>query len=369
MKKGNGNFLTQHYEWIAVTVAVVALALAAFYFVNTLNDDGEARAAEKVRRIDARKSDANVVAPADMSMYQILMRNTQAPTAVGELNPVGYSFLASGRRVFCALPDCHAPIPPDTKQCPICKRDQPEEEAPEVVLDADGDGIPDEWERRFGLSPSNPNDADEDLDGDAFTNREEYEAGTDPSDRNSHPDYLNSLSIKLPLKQTTLPFYLRSYMKTPNGMRLEFFNPSEKNEYGARGVAYSVFVEQDIGDTGFVAKAFEQKKGTKKIAGGAGARREFDASFATVVRKSDGKEIKVVVQSDAKKPKREPVDVQAVLVYQRGDVKEFTVVPTSKLPLSGIEYVVKEIKPVGKGASVTIVDPAGNERTIEALEQ
>ena len=367
MKQGNGNFFTQHYEWLAAAVAIVALALAALFFVKAMGEDGEASAAEKVRRIDARRSDANVVAQPDMSLYQILMRNTQAPTSVGELNPVGYSFLASGRRVFCALPDCHAPIPPDSKQCPVCKRDQPEEEKPEVVLDADDDGLPDEWERRFGLSPSNSGDADEDLDGDGFTNREEYEAGTDPSDRHSHPDYLDSLKLKLPLKQTTLPFYLRSYMKTPNGMKLEFFNPNEKNDYGTRGKAYSVFVDQDIGATGFVAKSFEQKKSVAKIAGGGGATREVDASFAMVERKSDGKQIKVVVSGA--KPKRAAVDVQAVLVYERGEVKEFTVVPADKINLNGSEYVVKEIKSVGKGASVTLVDSTGKERTLEALEQ
>ena len=367
MKKGNGNFFTQHYEWIALAVAVVALALAAVFFMNAIGEDGEASAAEEIRRIDARKSDASGVAQADMSLYQILMRTTKAPTQVGDVDPKGYSFLASARRVFCALPDCHAPIPPDSKVCPVCNKEQPEEAKPEVVLDADEDGLPDEWERRVGLSPSNPNDADEDLDGDGFTNREEFEAGTDPSDRHSHPDYLDSLKLKLPLKQTTLPFYLRAYRPTPSGTRLEFFNPSEKNDYGGRGNVYSVFVNEEIGSTGFIAKSFEQKESTVKIAGGGGATRKVDSSFAIVERKSDGKQIKVVVSGA--KPKRAAVDVQATLVYERGDVKEFSVVPSGKISLNGNEYVVKEIKSVGKGAAVTLVDSTGNERTLEALEQ
>lgn len=367
MKQGNGNFFTQHYEWLAAAVAIVALALAALFFVKAMGEDGEASAAEKVRRIDARRSDANVVAQPDMSLYQILMRNTQAPTSVGELNPVGYSFLASGRRVFCALPDCHAPIPPDSKQCPVCKRDQPEEEKPEVVLDADDDGLPDEWERRFGLSPNNSGDADEDLDGDGFTNREEFEAGTDPTDRNSHPDYLDSLAVRLPLKQTTLPFYLRSYMKTPGGMKLEFVNPKERNDYGTLGKTYSSYVNGEIGETGFSVKNFEQKERTVKIKGGGGATRKLDVSFATIERKSDGRQIDVVVSGD--KPKYVPVDVQAVLVYSRGAVKEFTVVSGDKIDLNGSEYVVKDIKSAAKGAVVTLEDAAGKSRTIEALEQ
>lgn len=48
--------------------------------------------------------------------------------------------------------------------------------------DADADGIPDEWERRYGLNPADETDAELDLDGDGLTNRDEYEAGTHPGD-------------------------------------------------------------------------------------------------------------------------------------------------------------------------------------------
>lgn len=52
--------------------------------------------------------------------------------------------------------------------------------------DQDGDGLPDYWEYiysddRTGMNP------EEDLDGDGFTNREEFEAGTDPTDPTDHP--------------------------------------------------------------------------------------------------------------------------------------------------------------------------------------
>lgn len=52
------------------------------------------------------------------------------------------------------------------------------EPAPE---DTDGDGMPDAWERRFGLDRRNAADGCEDADADGYTNLEEYLYGTDPT--------------------------------------------------------------------------------------------------------------------------------------------------------------------------------------------
>ena len=46
--------------------------------------------------------------------------------------------------------------------------------------DSDGDGMPDEWESRYGLNPTDPADAAQDPDGDGLTNLQEFRAGTDP---------------------------------------------------------------------------------------------------------------------------------------------------------------------------------------------
>lgn len=43
-----------------------------------------------------------------------------------------------------------------------------------VPADSDHDGIPDEWEQRFGLNPNDPRDANTDPDGSGYTNLERY---------------------------------------------------------------------------------------------------------------------------------------------------------------------------------------------------
>jgi pectate lyase len=59
----------------------------------------------------------------------------------------------------------------------------PELKSAPAPKDSDGDGMPDEWERRYGLNPSDPSDGKRDKDNDGYTNVEEYLNKTDPTKR------------------------------------------------------------------------------------------------------------------------------------------------------------------------------------------
>ncbi|OUR87103.1 hypothetical protein A9Q81_26960 [Gammaproteobacteria bacterium 42_54_T18] len=57
-------------------------------------------------------------------------------------------------------------------------------------IDTDNDGMDDNWELSFGLDPTNPGDAEGDLDEDGLTNAEEYTLGTAPNNIDSDSDTL-----------------------------------------------------------------------------------------------------------------------------------------------------------------------------------
>lgn len=57
-----------------------------------------------------------------------------------------------------------------------------------VRIDGDGDGMPQDWEDRFGLSDGDAGDAEADGDGDGLSNLAEYLAGSDPTRSDSDGD-------------------------------------------------------------------------------------------------------------------------------------------------------------------------------------
>ena len=64
----------------------------------------------------------------------------------------------------------------------------PEYKAWEPYVDTDSDGMPDEWEKQYGLNPNDASDAVKDCNGDGYTNIEKYINGINP---NTKTDWRN----------------------------------------------------------------------------------------------------------------------------------------------------------------------------------
>jgi hypothetical protein len=62
----------------------------------------------------------------------------------------------------------------------------------EPYKDSDHDGMPDEWELKYGLNPNDPSDASKDVNGDGYTNIEKYIYGIDPTQKVDWTDLRNN---------------------------------------------------------------------------------------------------------------------------------------------------------------------------------
>jgi len=285
-RSDNKNFIAAHYDWLVLGVGVLVLAAGAALYVSCLGEDPDEAAAAEVKRVAGQSSRGTGVAVVDMTDFQAVSRQLKSPPLVSEVSASDASFLASEQRVMC---ECGKAIPGDVKaypECPFCKKPQKVEQ--KVVLDSDKDGLPDEWERKYGLNPNDPSDAAADADGDDFTNEEEYASKTDPTDRNDHPDYLDSLTVKLPLKATHMPFVFLSANKIPSGWRCTFFDAKQKDDYGRAGRTFTPVIGEEIGKSGYVLKGYEKKEERRAVKGGQGLKKAVDVSEVTVERKSDG---------------------------------------------------------------------------------
>ena len=369
-------FFAEHWDWAALVACLLLLAGGAAFFAMSLGVDVDQATADEAAAVERMKPSGTGFEETDLAPYLLSMKFVVSPMTLAEVGENDESFLASEKRVVCVK--CKKAIPGDitaTPTCPFCGAKQEEEK--KVVLDADDDGLPDEWEKRFRLNPGDAADANADADGDGFTNMEEFLAKTNPADPKDHPPYVDSLSLTLPLKETRMQFVLRGAMPIGKSWKCEFFDPSRKNDYGRRGVTMRAAVGEQIVagegkdkfETGFKVVQHTSKTVKRAVKGGEGMKRDVDVSEAVVERIKDGKRVTLVVQHG--NPVRfAPIDVQATLKYERGDVKTFDVVSGDEIDLNGQKFKVKAIKSLGKGASVTLAESlTGKEHVLNALEQ
>lgn len=293
-------FFAAHWDWLVAAIGILALAGGAAFLVIEKAQDAEMLARQTSEEVAVTKRTDTGVEKVNMIPYDLVLKENETPSKIDEPAETLGSFLASEKRVFCEQGEdaehksCGKPMPADLKVCPFCKTKQPEEKKQD--LDSDGDGIPDEWELAHGMNPTDASDINGDLDGDGYTNLEEYMAGTDPQDPVSHPDDLEALTLQLPLKETRVSFYLEKDKAVPyqGAWRISFRDDTKKNDYGRKGVNYTVMTGKDIGDTGYMLESFEQKFKDTAIKGGQGMTRKVDVSEATIVRKADKKAVRLV---------------------------------------------------------------------------
>lgn len=370
MAAAKKNFFKDHYDWLVALVGLALLGGVGFLFVSTLDNSPEDARAACAAELKQRPPQHKAV-PVDEKTLEVLNeaeKDFVSPPRLEVPNDKKGSFLASECRVYCKNPDraaCHRPIPVKSETCPFCGFKQPQDDVDVARggADVDNDGMPDAWESKYGFKPLDPSDANQDADGDLFTNVEEYEAKTNPKDPESHPDYLDYLSIVGDLRTDKLPFWFKSYTPTRDNFRLQFVVADKQYRQLAEAtngqeVVYTLAKWSKKGDkvkSGWRVVKFEKKE-ERVTRRGAGQSVVSDASTVDLERVSDKRVISVKIGVN-------PISVeeQMDLQWDRGEGKKLTVAKGSEFALGNRKYKVTSLK---KGR-VTIVDLKTNtEKTI-----
>jgi len=257
-------------------------------------------------------------------------------------------------RVWCV--ECRQPMPYDGEKCPFCLHVPPP--PPPAPEDIDKDGMKDKWELQYGLDPADPSDAAEDPDGDKFTNFEEFSANpqTDPTDKADAPDIVAKLRLRDIIESS---MSLRFEGKTKLSETKTKYQVNVR--VGNRQRTFILFLEEQIGNSGFFLDRFEEK--WADVADETGTRRR---EVSELYLKHDDKEIRLVLREDT--PWRK---YSAVLYLDWGEQPSYRVEVDSEFELEGQKYTVigidsrKQtvvIKRASDGKQFTIAkSPAGEE--------
>lgn len=225
------------------------------------------------------------------------------------------------------------------------------ENRPQRIKELTIQGVPSAWFETYGLDVLDPNVLNEDPDGDGFTNHEEFEAKTDPTNKASHPPYYLKLRL---VRFIQVPFrlILQAYDGDPAKPESLSF---QINTVDVRQPTQFPKLNEMIANTKFKIVKFEHKVVTNPSTG-----TDQDVSEVTVQNVETGTQIVLPLEKIVNSP-----DSYALFRYLI-DGKDYKVKKdaTFSLPPDNIQLKLIDIK---EGEAV-IQTPQGEKVTVSKLQ-
>ncbi len=202
--------------------------------------------------------------------------------------------------------------------------------------------VPNEWLEQFGLPIADADVLEQDPDGDGFTNLEEWQGHTNPTDRNSHPEYYTKLKL---ISTSEEPFRLifSSWMgDTYQINTIDFNQPTQFLKVGdtIKGTRFKI--------AKFVKKYEPNKYGTN-----------VDVSELTLEQEETKQQLTLVKEKVAISP-----ESVATFVYTWGGRREFQVRKDQEFSLKPQEQIKYKLIDIGPAKAVIV----NSQRADEPIE-
>lgn len=255
----------QNYDKLLAAVVLLGLVGSLAYLVVSIGRMREMKA-EFSRRIDELKPQFPRAEPVDAIAFTNAMDGIAHPRQIDIKTWTKRLIFVPETRIWCV--DCKEPIPMEAEHCAHCGAVNPEDLDKTPGYDKDRDGIPDDWEDRYGLNKDDPSDAQLDSDGDGYPNIVEFRAapqqdlskpdfakpqGTNLRDPKSHPSIEDSF-IASRIEAVPFPLKFKSVMKLPTEA-----DGQRRHKFGVNYGQKTYFAKLDEIVQGFKVIKYEEK--------------------------------------------------------------------------------------------------------------
>ncbi|MGI8437752.1 MAG: Amuc_1099 family pilus-like system protein, partial [Chthoniobacterales bacterium] len=203
--------------------------------------------------------------------------------------------------------------------------------------------VPNEWLEQFGLPIAEADLLTQDPDGDGFTNLEEWQGHTDPTNKESHPPFIAKLKLKAFNRE---PFRLVFASRSGDTFTVNSTDLKEPTQF--------LKVGDMISGTHFKLVDYQEKEQANPKTGG-----QMDVSELTIEDTENKERIKLVKEQVMVSP-----ESIGTFVYTWGEPRELTIKKDEEFSLppdAGIKYKLIDVQP---GRAV-IIDTQKPEQRIE----
>ena len=290
------DWLKNNYERVALIAAVLILLLSAFAIFRSaaaFSDEFAGLESHPPQRSPAPPGRANEVEQADKELRQPPQWTFSGRS--GLFVPEKHFISANGEPATLQTTEVHPPVP-------------------------------NEWFEQYGLPIADADVLDQDPDGDGFTNLDEWQGHTNPTDPQSHPPYTSKLKLKSSSQE---PFRLVFSSRMEDTFAINTIDLRQPTQF--------VKIGDNIAGTHFKVAKFTEKTAKDKYG------TDEDVSELTLENTETHQQLTLVKEQVAISP-----ESVATFVYTWKGRKEFVVKKDQEFslpPETDIKYKLIDVQP------------------------